>query len=73
VRAMGVTEELAEFLPVPVVRFDGKKFLLDYDVPLTIGKVRSFYGVVPAVLRALCVDDEPGERGAQGSGGGWPC
>lgn len=50
--AMGVTEGLSEFLPVPVVRFDGKKYILDYDVPLTIGKVRSFYGVVPAVLRA---------------------
>jgi len=50
--AMGVTKELSEFLPVPVVRFDGKSYVLDYDVPLSIGKVRSFYGVVPAVLRA---------------------
>jgi glycine dehydrogenase subunit 2 len=50
--AMGVTEALSEFLPVPVVRFDGKKYRLDFDVPLTIGKVRSFYGVVPAVVRA---------------------
>jgi len=50
--AMGVTGELSEFLPVPVVCFDGKKYFFDYDVPLSIGKVRSFYGVVPAVLRA---------------------
>ena len=35
-----------------LVGFDGKKYFLDYDVPLSIGKVRSFYGVVPAVLRA---------------------
>ncbi len=50
--AMGVTKELSEFLPVPVIRFDEKSYVLDYDVPLSIGKVRSFYGVVPAVVRA---------------------
>ena len=35
-----------------MVCFDGKNYFFDYDVPLSIGKVRSFYGVVPAVLRA---------------------
>lgn len=50
--ALGVTENVSEFLPVPLIGFDGKKYFLDYDVPLSIGKVRSFYGTVPAVLRA---------------------
>jgi len=50
--ALGVTKELSEFLPVPLIGFDGKKYILDYDVPLTIGKVRSFYGGIPAVVRA---------------------
>ena len=50
--ALGVTEELKDFLPIPIVGHDGKKYFLDYDLPHTIGKVRSFYGVFPAVLRA---------------------
>ncbi|MGQ9587530.1 MAG: aminomethyl-transferring glycine dehydrogenase subunit GcvPB [Thermoplasmata archaeon] len=50
--AIGVTKELAKFLPVPVVVFDGKKYHLDYDRPHSIGKVRDFYGNVQVVLRA---------------------
>jgi glycine dehydrogenase subunit 2 len=50
--ALGVTEELRDFLPVPVVEYDGEKYFLNYDLPHTIGKVRSFYGVFPAALRA---------------------
>jgi len=50
--ATGVTAELARFLPVPVVEFDGERYRLDYDRPETIGKIRQFYGVAPAVLKA---------------------
>jgi len=50
--ALGVREELARFLPVPLVEFDGKRYYLDYDVPQTIGKLRGFYGVVPAIVRS---------------------
>jgi len=50
--ALGVTEELEDFLPIPVVKFDGEKYFLEHDLPQTIGKVRSFHGVFPAVLRA---------------------
>ena len=50
--AVCVTKELAEFLPVPVVTFDGKKYHLDYDRPNSIGKVRGFLGNVPVVLKA---------------------
>jgi len=49
---IGVTKELAKFLPVPVIEFDGSKYYLDYDRPESIGKVRSFYGVAPVVLKA---------------------
>jgi len=49
---IGVTEELAEYLPVPVVAFDGVKYYLDYDRPKSIGKVRAFYGVAPVVLKS---------------------
>jgi glycine dehydrogenase subunit 2 len=50
--ASGVTQELARFLPVPVVAFDGEKYSLDYDRPDSVGKLRPFYGYVPVVLRA---------------------
>ena len=50
--AVGVTEELAEFLPVPVVVYDGEKYRLDYDRPRSIGKVRDFLGNVQVVLRS---------------------
>jgi glycine dehydrogenase subunit 2 len=50
--ASGVTERLAKYLPVPVVGFDGEKYYLDYDRPDSIGKVRSFFGSAPSVLKA---------------------
>lgn len=50
--ASGVSEALAPFLPVPTVEFDGERYYLDYDRPLSIGKVASFYGVIPNVVRA---------------------
>ncbi len=50
--ASGVTEELARFLPVPVLEFDGSKYHLNYDRPESIGKIGPFYGVAPVVLRA---------------------
>jgi glycine dehydrogenase subunit 2 len=50
--ALGVRKELKDFLPVPIVESGEEKYFLNYDLPHTIGKVRSFYGVFPAVLRA---------------------
>jgi len=50
--AYGVTQELAKYLPKPVVAFDGTKYYLDSDRPDSIGKVREFHGNIPAVLRA---------------------
>jgi len=50
--ALGVTEDLIDFLPVPVVDFDGEKYSLNYGIPHTIGKTRGFYGVFPVILKA---------------------
>jgi glycine dehydrogenase subunit 2 len=52
VGATGVRHELARFLPVPLVEYDGHGYHLDYDLPLSIGKIGPFYGVAPAVVRA---------------------
>jgi glycine dehydrogenase subunit 2 len=50
--AVGVTQELEGFLPVPVVSFDGERYHLEYDRPDSIGKLRPFYGFAPVILRA---------------------
>jgi glycine dehydrogenase subunit 2 len=50
--AVGATEELERFLPVPIVELRDGRYTLDYDRPESIGKVRSFYGVPATVLRA---------------------
>jgi len=50
--ALGVAQHLAQFLPTPVVTFDGERYGLDADRPKSIGKLRAFYGVIGAVLKA---------------------
>ncbi|MET0726379.1 MAG: aminomethyl-transferring glycine dehydrogenase subunit GcvPB [Leifsonia sp.] len=50
--ASAVSEELAPFLPGPVVERDGDRFFLDADRPQSIGKVGPFYGVIPNIVRA---------------------
>ena len=47
--AQCVSEELAKFIAVPTVEFDGEKYFFDYDHPDSIGKLRKFYGV-PAIF-----------------------
>ncbi len=50
--ALGVTKKLKDYLPVPLVDFNENTYYLNYNVPNSIGKVRGYYGVIPAVLRA---------------------
>ena len=52
VGATGVKEELARFLPVPLVEYDGERYRLDYDLADSIGKVGSFHGVPAVVVKA---------------------
>lgn len=49
---VGVSKDLARFLPVPRIAFDGKRYSLDYNKPHSIGKIRSFQGNVAVLLRA---------------------
>ena len=46
------TEELAKYLPVPVVTKSGDRYHLDYDRPESIGRVRGFLGNWMGVIRA---------------------
>jgi glycine dehydrogenase subunit 2 len=50
--ACGVSADLAPFLPAPTVERDGERFVLDHDRPLSVGKVRPWYGVAPNLVRA---------------------
>jgi glycine dehydrogenase subunit 2 len=53
VGACGVTSELAPFLPVPTVEFDGTRYRLDHDRPQSVGKIRAFHGVPATVVRSF--------------------
>ncbi|TCP29611.1 glycine dehydrogenase subunit 2 [Scopulibacillus darangshiensis] len=50
--ALGVKDELKQFLPGPIVECDGEKYRLNHQLASSIGKVRSFHGVPQTVLRA---------------------
>lgn len=49
---VGVKKHLAEFLPVPRVVQRGEQYLLDYDYPDSIGKVKEFYGNFGVIVKA---------------------
>lgn len=49
---VGVTEKLKDFLPVPVVEYDGNKYYRNYNLKNTIGSVKSFFGNFGVLVRA---------------------
>ena len=49
---IGVKKALIPFLPTPVVTYDGKVYRLEEDLPLSIGKVHSFWGNFGVIVRA---------------------
>jgi glycine dehydrogenase subunit 2 len=46
-----VRDFLAPYLPTPVVKKEGARFVLDYNKPKSIGRVRSFFGNVGILFR----------------------
>ncbi len=50
--ALGVKNELAKYLPKPLVGFDGDKYVIESDMKDSFGKVRNFMGVAPVILKA---------------------
>jgi len=50
---IGVRKDLVDFLPVPVIEKSGDSYTLNYNKPLSIGKVKSFYGHFGTLVRAL--------------------
>src|SRR3954470_5245668 len=51
---IAVRDFLAPYLPAPVVVKDGARFKLDFDMPKSIGRVRSFFGNVGILFRGYC-------------------
>ncbi len=49
---VGVSAELAPFLPLPVVVRHGEAFRLDFDRPQSIGAMKGFYGHFGVLVRA---------------------
>ena len=49
---VGVKKELIPYLPVPIIEKKEEQFTLNYDKPLSIGKVKSFYGNFGVLVRA---------------------
>lgn len=47
-----VVEKLKEYLPVPTVAFDGKKYYRNYNLEHSIGSVKGFYGNFGVLVRA---------------------
>lgn len=49
---VGVKADLIPFLPKPVISKRGEEFVLDYDLPQSIGRVKPFYGNFGINVRA---------------------
>jgi len=61
--AQGVTKELAKFLPLPAICYDGEKYYFDYDRPYSIGKIRKFYGNPAVAARTYAYIRSLGAKG----------
>ncbi|MGB3479746.1 MAG: aminomethyl-transferring glycine dehydrogenase subunit GcvPB [bacterium] len=60
---VAVTENLAPYLPVPIITKSEAGYVLDYDRPDTIGKVQTFYGNFLVIVRAYTFLRMIGELG----------
>ena len=49
---VGVVENLKEFLPIPVIEFDGDKYFRNYGLEHSIGNVRDFFGSFGVLVKA---------------------
>jgi glycine dehydrogenase subunit 2 len=65
---IAVRDFLAPYLPVPQVEKTGDKFSLNWNVPKTIGKVRSFFGQIGVLVRAWTYLRACGPKGLKNVG-----
>ncbi|APQ75526.1 glycine dehydrogenase subunit 2 [Clostridium botulinum] len=60
---VGVKKHLAKFLPVPTVEKENDKFILDYNRPDSLGKIRSLYGNFGVMVKAYAYILTMGKEG----------
>jgi len=60
---VAVKKHLRRFLPVPLVVKKGTKYVLDYKLPDSIGKVKAFYGNFGVMVRAYAYIRSMGASG----------
>lgn len=49
---IGVVDKLKDFLPTPIIDFNGGKYTRNYNLANSIGKVKAFYGNFGVLVRA---------------------
>lgn len=49
---VGVVEALKDYLPAPIIEFDGQKYFRNYDLKHSIGAVKGFYGNFGVLVKA---------------------
>lgn len=49
---VAVVEKLKDYLPVPVIEFDGGKYIRNYNIKHSIGSVKDFYGNFSVLVKA---------------------
>ncbi len=49
---VGVVDKLKDYLPSPVIDFDGKKYYKNYNIINSIGSVKGFYGNFSVLVKA---------------------
>lgn len=49
---VAVVEKLKDYLPAPIIGFDGSKYYKDYNIKHSIGSVKDFYGNFSVLVKA---------------------
>ncbi|HDI02211.1 MAG TPA: aminotransferase class V-fold PLP-dependent enzyme, partial [Ignisphaera sp.] len=61
--ALCVKKNLIDYLPRPLLNFDGKKYYWDYECNKCIGSMRVYYGNIPALIRTFVYIAMLGHKG----------
>ncbi len=59
---VGVVESLKEFLPVPIIDYNGEKYVRNYNLKNTIGKIKEFQGNFGVLVKAYSYILMKGDR-----------